>query len=436
MVFFRVTQNINIKTTDGSLIKYTKLRDPSNLLNNAIYVSTYEELQKLNDVFKKVGPDFESKILLENSVCENRTFPIELGILNKYEYKSIENLKKKIKNNDFLQYKVKEKFDSFIFNEDSKKLYEQISKCNKKDIKVAIIGNVGEKIGEMIASLSALRLFKQYLNKKFKSVQLDIYLEAAQNVYYSRDKEILLTQNYIDNIKPLALDVKTLCEYDFYVDNSLVKNRSFYKVLPYVDAYLYKFAMPYKKIPTKDKYNSLDISKLKINPRLKEEIAKLKSSKEKLLLYHPFSAEITRSIPQEPAYKFLKKLIKKAKNYTIVSALNFSNYKGGNYTNLSIHSKSISDFMYLVSCMDGIITSDTSTYHIADAFFIPSVVFFTNDDYQLRLKYYSCTKAFKIEDKSKNFSKFTFDRESLVLHKFDSYNEIKVSKVITLLESI
>lgn len=436
MVFFRVTENINIKTTDGSLIKYTKLRNPSNMLNNSIYASTYEEVQRLNDVFKNVGPDFKSKILLENTISANRTFPIELGVLNKYEYKSMKDFQNKIENNDFLQYSFKEEVNSFVFNDDSKKLYKQISSCKKKDIKLAIIGNVGEKIGEMIASLTALRLLKQYLNKKFKTVQLDVYLEAAQNVYYSRDKEILTTQDYIDNIKPLAIDVKTLCEYDFYIDNSLVKNRSFYSVLPYVDAYLHKFAMPYKNIAAKDKYNSIDISKLEVNKELKEEIEKLKRSKEKLLLYHPFSAEQTRSIPQEPAYKFLKKLIKKSKGYTIVSALNFTNCKEKNYTNLSEYSKSISDFIYLISSMDCIITTDTSTYHISDAFFIPTVVFFTNDNHDLRLKYYSCTKAIKIDDKSRNFSQFKFDADSLILNKFDSYKKIKVSQVITLLESI
>lgn len=436
MVFFRVSQNINIKTTDGSLIKYAKLTNTSNMSNNNIYVSTYDEVQKLNDVFKKVGPTFKSKILLENSICSNKTFPIELGILNKYEYKNIENFKSKIGNNNFLEYSFKEDLDSFIFNEDSKKLYEQLTSCTKKDIKIVIIGNVGDKIGEMIAALTALRLLKQYLNKKFKSVQLDIYLEAAQNVYYSRDKEILGTQDYIDNIKPLAIDLKTLCEYDFYIDNSLVKNRSFYKVLSYVDAYLYKFAMPYLEILPKEKYNSLNISKLTVNPKLIEEIKKLKKNKEKLLLYHPFSAKAERSIPQESAYKFLRKLIKKAPDYKIVSALAFANFKENSYCNLGEYSKSISDFIYLISCMDAIITVDTSTYHIADAFFIPTVVFFKNDDYKLRLKYYSCTKAIRIKDKTKSFSKFKFDADALVLYKFDSYKELKVSEVITVLESI
>ena len=31
MIFFRVTQNINIKTTDGTLVNYFKLKVPSGL---------------------------------------------------------------------------------------------------------------------------------------------------------------------------------------------------------------------------------------------------------------------------------------------------------------------------------------------------------------------------------------------------------------------
>ena len=31
MIFFRVTQNMNIKATDGTLIEYHKVKNPSNL---------------------------------------------------------------------------------------------------------------------------------------------------------------------------------------------------------------------------------------------------------------------------------------------------------------------------------------------------------------------------------------------------------------------
>lgn len=436
MVFFRVTENINIKTTDGSLVKYTKLRNPSNLLNNSIYVSTYEEVERLNAIFEKVGPNFKSKIVLEKKVSSNKTFPIELGISNKYEYKSIKAFQSKIEQNEFVAFNFKDEIKSLFLNEKAISLDLQLKKCDKKDIKVAIIGNVGESIGEIVSGLTALRIFKEYLNKKFQSVQLDLYLEAAENKFYSRDKEILETQKYLGNINPLAIDVRTLCEYDFYIDNSLVKQRSYYKELPYVDAYLHKFGIDYNKIASENKNNSLDITNLKVNQTLKEKIEKLKSSKTKLLFFHPFTAKINCSIPKEIAYNFLKKLIKKHEDYTIVTAVKMNDFKEDGYVNLGANSKTISDFIYIVSAMDKIITADTSTYHIADAFFIPTVVIFTINESKNKIKYFTQTRAIKIEDQSKNLSKFKFDDSALVLYKFESWNSLKVSKVIKLLETI
>ncbi len=40
MVLFKVSENINIKTTDGTLVKYVKLQNPSNIFNETVYIST------------------------------------------------------------------------------------------------------------------------------------------------------------------------------------------------------------------------------------------------------------------------------------------------------------------------------------------------------------------------------------------------------------
>ncbi len=51
MVIFRVTQNINIKTTDGTLVSYFKLKNPSNLINDTLYITTYEDFLDLKKSF-------------------------------------------------------------------------------------------------------------------------------------------------------------------------------------------------------------------------------------------------------------------------------------------------------------------------------------------------------------------------------------------------
>jgi hypothetical protein len=432
MVIFRVTQNINIKTTDGTLVKYLKLRNPSQLLNTSLYICTFDELHRIEEVFARVGEQYKVKVLIENRITSNKAFPKELGILNKLEYSNIKNVQGKLLTTFIGK---REQTPRFFLNEEFVSIEEQLESYAKQDIHLAILGNVGEHIGEMVASLTALRLLHEYLCKRFDTVVMDIYIEASDNKFYTRDKAILSSQPYLSSVSPLSVSVKKFCEYDFYIDNSSTKNRSFYQDLNYVDAYLHKFGLDFKKIPSSKKHNVLDLKTFIVKDSLKKRLQGLKKNNT-LLLFHPFSAQLERSMPKEVAVKLLQDLLKKASSYTVVSVLNIGNVDHENYINLSSESKSIQDYMYIISQMDKIITTDTSTYHIADAFFIPCVVFFHKQKPAQRIPYYGLSKAIEIEDKSMNFSHFTFANDVLVLNSYESWKKIKISEVIKLLETI
>ena len=61
----------------------------------------------------------------------------------------------------------------------------------------------------------------QKLSEIFKSVKIDIYISASNNSYFTRDKDIYKTQYYLNDIFPLGLSTKQLCEYDYFIDNSV-----------------------------------------------------------------------------------------------------------------------------------------------------------------------------------------------------------------------
>ena len=111
----------------------------------------------------------------------------------------------------------------------------------------------------------------------------------------------------------------------------------------------------------------------------------------------------------------LKELLLKLEDYIVVSTLLLdSKIKDDNYIDLSKESKTIEDFTYIVSLMDKIITTDTSTYHISDAFIIPTIVIFTD---------------------SKNLSKFIYENDNLTFNKFESWKRLRANKIIKLLDS-
>jgi len=417
MIFFRVTQNINIRTTDGTMVYYNKLKTPSDLENETIYISTYDDFKDIQEIFARVDKTkYFAKTLNETNIRALANFPVELGIPNINEVK----LRDEINSVEF-------------FEMNQVDIYKQLKSIQKDEITLAIIGGVGITISEIISSCTALRILHKKLKEIYTAVKFDIYINASNNSYYSRDKEIYKTQDYINNIYPLSITVKKLCEYDFFIDNSM-KIIKLLEELNIIDAWLFKFGIDYKKVKDYEKYNTLDLTKYKVQDNL---IIKLEEAKNKgkLLLFHPYSASVNKSIPQAVAIEMLKELLFKIEDYIIISTLQIdSKIKEDNYIDLSKESKSISDFIYIISNVDKIITADTSTYHISEVFMIPTVVFFTEKDYEKKIKYYNYIKPIFIKNMSKNLSKFIYENENLTIYKIEAWKKLKISRIIKLLD--
>lgn len=430
MIFFKVSQNINIKIADNSLVvlnKENKNKDEEEY----IYISTFFDFEAIKEIFKSVGDSYKTMVINEKWILEKKSFPIELGVSNK---------------NEFLLQKQKQKAYSFLdsvesFNKDE--LYKNSDfvdiktqlKVNKKDISIAIIGGVGRDIGEMINGLNALRILYKVLQKKYKNIKIDLFLESAQNQYYKRDKEFLEKDSTINQVLPLCIKLNKFMEYDYYIDNSLIYETTFYKELNYIDAYLYKFGIDSTKTDQHLKYNYYDMSFYQVPQELKNELDKIKKQS-KIVLFHPFTPKADRSIPKDIANSFLKELIS-ISDYSIVSALKIDKIENDKFFDLSRYSKSLFDFIYIISQADYIITADTSTYHISDLFLIPTVSVFSDERLaQKRLKYYQSTKAYILEEKKKNLSLLRFDNELLTINKYSKYKSLKAKKVLKLLDTI
>ncbi|RXJ56231.1 glycosyltransferase family 9 protein [Candidatus Marinarcus aquaticus] len=435
MIFFRVSNNVNIKITDGSLVVYKKIKQASLLDNEEIYCTTYEDFLDIEKVFARIDESYKARILDENKVRQIDSFPIELGLSNQNEFKRIKAFEIATQKAHFLNETLKnESCSLFLQTQQKAILHTQLTK-EATEISVAIIGGVGRDIGEMVASIPALRILYEELKTVYNEVKIDIYLNASSNSYYSRDKEILSELAFIHSIQPLSLSFKTFCSYDYYIDNSLISHQCFYDELPYVDAYLHKFGLDYQNIKQYRKHNEISLKNYAIKMELNEKLLSLKKQ-HKLLLFHPFSAHNKRSIPIELSKKILKKVLLRAEDYMVVTLLDVEGVKANNYVNLTKYSKSFRDFAYIISQMDRILTVDTATYHIAEAFFIPTLVMFSNDKMEQRLAYYEHVKGIEVKDKTKPLSKFIFENEKLNLYHFDNWQSLKVGKVMKLLEKI
>ena len=424
---------MNIKATDGTLIEYHKLKNPSNLNNETLYITTSDDFDDLKKVFETLNKDkYSAKLLNEKKIRLLEEFPIELGISNENEQENLENLSQNIQNNfNPNKYQIKPLLQSFK----KVNLFHQLKKSQNNKISLAIIGGFGNSISEIVSACSALRILFNKLSEIYGTVILDIYIKASNNSFYTRDKSIYLKQEFIHEVYPLSISVKKLCEYDYFIDSSAMKTRlSDGTEENNIDIWLNKFGIDYNKISDKLKYNELSLKHYIASESLKNKINNAKE-RSKLLLFHPYSADINKSMPQDIAFNILKKLLVKT-DYIIISTLNInSKFADDRYINLSKESKTFDDYGYIVSNMDFIITVETSVFHIADAFLIPTIVIFTKNNIKNKIKYYKYTKAVELFDKSINYSNFIFDNNELTFYKFSSWKKLKINKIIKLLDS-
>ena len=432
MIFFRVTDNINIKTTDGTLVKYNKYKFA--VAHETAYLTTLDDFDDLQEVLSNVDKDkYVAKPLIEEKFRNHDNFPIELGISNAFEYDKYKNFQDQIGDSVVIN---KQDVENMFFTTKKVDLYNQLKNLNKKEISIAIIGKQGNSISEMTASCAALKILYDKLNEIYETVHMDLYINASNNSYFTRDKQIFETQKYLRAVLPLSITVKRLCNYDYYIDNSSFFQRSsLFEDLNIVDAWLCKFGLDYKKIPDIFKHNELNLDISEISSVLKEKLSSIKKNS-KILMYHPYSANIEKSIPQEYAVQYLKELLEQQSDYVIISSLKIDNkIVDDRYIELSKYSKTYNDFVYIVSNADKIVTVDTCTYHIADSFLIPTVVITKDENIQTKMKYYNYAKAFHIKDETKKISNLIFENENLTYYRFESWKKLKTKEIIKVLES-
>ncbi|MFW2516869.1 hypothetical protein ACN5PD_11150, partial [Aliarcobacter butzleri] len=76
-------------------------------------------------------------------------------------------------------------------------IYKQLKNIDKEEVTIAIIGGVGKSISQIISSCAALRILYKKLKEIYKNIKFVIFINASNNSYYSRDKDIYKTQDYI-----------------------------------------------------------------------------------------------------------------------------------------------------------------------------------------------------------------------------------------------
>lgn len=318
------------------------------------------------------------------------------------------------------------------------KLEEVVEKYRGSEtFRLAILNGMSNAIGDHLIGMQAFEIFHKRLQELLPNVRLDVSFYQI-NPY--RLATITRQSPHIDRIYMLPNRLIRLSENDAFVDLGTLLMRENFGKQPMIDFFLESLSIDPQTVPPEQKRMKyrLDTEALL---RTKKVLNNVRTRGRPILLFHHTSTTQIRQMSEPRCRMFLTELLKRS-NYFVISAdvLDFSHER---FLNLNWLSKNSLDlYAAIISQVDAMITVDTLSYHLADAFDIPTVVLFTTIEPDLRIRYYPYTESIMLEGKDgKLYGKHKESKEPEIAREECEYIEqkwaqLKVEDVLSKLKKV
>ena len=312
----------------------------------------------------------------------------------------------------------------------AKKFIPLAERLNKQDkVRIALLGGFGPAYGDNICGITVLKILEEELLKYFKEVTLDIY-------HVQSDKFKDFYKRHGRELYQVPIELEEFCKYDYFYDITSISLIPGYFLRSLVDDFLWMFSIDSGTVGSEKKRNQFILEQERLNS-VREHLISLGSQRKKLLL-HPESVQKCRHLPDDVCVRLLNEIIDKTEYdiYT-VSEISFQHER---FFDLREISKSFDDFACIISLMDKIVTVDTATYHVSDAFNIPTFVILTNVGIG-RISNYPFAKGYvvdesfleELENIRLNLEKYEKENTFLETNMPLVWSKVEVTKVIDFL---
>lgn len=373
MIFYSAKQDFSHKnhlSTNQYLVRPASQPATPEVSSQYIYCNTVADCVEIGRGLELQGMASILERLPEDPIRQWPGFPIELGAGNAGEFERNLYVSGMMPGDDRLLEMLRVNLE------------KQLRRLGRKNLRIAVINGVGGGIGDTVVGLTALRHAHALLSAGGRHVSMDMVVSEST---YDRVHEVFATVDFIDQVRTLPITLHELCQYDACFDSGGLAHRRDFHRLPMVDFFFKLFGIDFRKVPPVRKRNHLTLPRT-VNPVLVEKLQELKQQEQKLLLFHPTASTPLRSIPDSEIPRMLGQIISDGR-YRVVTMAPVD-FRHERLVDLSACSGTRSDLIYLIHGMDAILSVDTSVYHIADCFDVPSIVWFTSIDPDLRVKYY------------------------------------------------
>ncbi len=363
MNFFFVNKNINLNCIAGGNYPKDLIAPPEETIQSRmvssknIYVSTESHIEQLCGLAKltnNAGCIECSPESSKNQIMNHASFPLNLGY-NKMVNTQLIALQTKI-----APLRI------------------------KKELKIAVINGIGSGTGDAIVGLKALEYFHKILSESFSQISVDLF-----QINSLKNKAIYEKNPNIHEIIQLPVPLPNLLNYDAYVDLSGFIAREEFNNQAFIDFYLEAFSIPKDYYLPQEK-RTINLNNL-LDKSLQNHLDHTLPLDRKLILFHPIASTPIRSLPPEKSKRIILEILNST-NFCIISTSKIE-IQHERFIDLSKLSNTLGNFINIIHKMDGIISVDTCTYHIADSFNIPAVALFNTINPEFRTKYYPYTAA-------------------------------------------
>ncbi len=251
----------------------------------------------------------------------------------------------------------------------------------KGSVKLAIINGFGVGVGDNLIGMTAFRdVRKRLAAAGISDATVEMWVRPGA---YDNAVAVSNMHGGIDSVEMLPMPIERFKMLDGYWDLGGLVDRPTVNSRCTVDFFLELMGIDPSGVTRDEKRNRLSLS----IPVVKEVGDATRELTSRYLILHPLSRSVRRNMPAEIFRELCARLVR-ATNMDVASVVPVPKMHERHVDLSSISSKSFQHYCTVVKNASGMVSVDTSIYHIGDAFSVPSAVIFSTVMPELRARYY------------------------------------------------
>jgi hypothetical protein len=359
MLFFRTKEKVAL-TRHGIEQRLKPVRR-----DDAGYATSMYDFFEIRSAVEKSVATRALQIVDEEDWLRRHEAPVELGIRNRGEYG-----------------RKKARGDGPPGAMPFRALDNQLNAFRgKSPLRLSIINGFGTGMSDYIIGMTAWREVLRRLGRfGFREIDVEMWVRPSG---YKSAREVCVADRSMDRVEVLPMPIRRFEDRDAFWDLSGLLDRPTAGKKPTIDFFLELLGVDPAGVPARDKRNRISLPL----PIVKEVGDALQNLTSRYLILHPMSGDLLRNMPVD-VFRRLCRMVVERLDCDVATLVPLPRMHERHLDLSAISSRGYLQYCGLVQRSVGLISVDTSVYHIADAFNVPAVVVFSTFHPKLRSAYY------------------------------------------------